>query len=206
MFNKNNYIIVRKAVSLELSNFIMNYFLMQDDVLSQLVKNRLLALDDKMIGTWNDMDVPGAYSKYGDWTTEVLLMYLKNNIEKVVNKELVPTYSYTRVYKKGNKLFHHKDRPSCELSTTIFLGGYSWDFFLKNKKGKTIKVSLDQGDMLVYSGHLLEHWREPLKDKFSVQTFLHYNYKNGPYAKEHIYDKRRMLGLPRLEDLSNLRK
>ena len=95
MFSKNNYIIIRKAVSLELSNFIMNYFLMQDDVLSQLVKNRLLALDDKMIGTWNDMDVPGAYSKYGDWTTEVLLMYLKNNIEKVVKKELVPTYSYT---------------------------------------------------------------------------------------------------------------
>ena len=44
--------------------------------------------------------------------------------------KLVPTYAYCRLYKNGNILRRHKDRPSCEISTTIHLGGTPWPIFM----------------------------------------------------------------------------
>jgi hypothetical protein len=37
--------------------------------------------------------------------------------------KLYPAYTYTRLYKKGDELKRHKDRFSCEISTTMNLGG-----------------------------------------------------------------------------------
>ena len=45
-------------------------------------------------------------------------------MQKETGLDLCPTYSYARLYKKdGDELKRHKDRPSCEISTTINLGG-----------------------------------------------------------------------------------
>ena len=52
------------------------------------------------------------------------------------------------------------------------------------------------GDMLIYAGCDLEHWREPFQGMVCSQVFLHYNHANGPFAKTNIFDKRKMLGLP----------
>ena len=62
------------------------------------------------------------------------------------------------------------------------------------KKG--IKVDLKPGDMLVYSGCELEHWRNKFKGKECVQVFLHYNNRKTPGAKDNMFDKRPHLGLP----------
>ena len=64
----------------------------------------------------------------------------------------------------------------------------------ENTKG--IKVDLKPGDMLVYSGCELEHWREKFKGKECVQVFLHYNNRKTPGAKDNMFDKRPHLGLP----------
>ncbi len=58
------------------------------------------------------------------------------------------------------------------------------------------KVLLDVGDMLVYSGCELEHWREPFDGNICGQVFLHYNHVNGPFADKNRFDGRPMLGLP----------
>ena len=58
------------------------------------------------------------------------------------------------------------------------------------------KVNLKPGDMLVYSGCDLEHWREPFEGEECVQVFLHYNHVNGRFAEQNKFDKRAMLGLP----------
>ena len=105
--------------------------------------------------------------------------------------ELVPTYSYARIYKHGDILHKHKDRPSCEISTTIHLGGDKWSIFIEGTE-----VMLDIGDMLVYSGCELEHWREPFEGNTCAQVFLHYNHLNGPFSKQNRFDKRPMLGVP----------
>jgi hypothetical protein len=55
------------------------------------------------------------------------------------------------------------------------------DITASSKKG--IKVDLKQGDMLVYSGCELEHWRNKFKGKECVQVFLHYNNRKTPERK-----------------------
>ena len=84
----------------------------------------------------------------------------------------------------------HKDRPSCAISTTLFLGGDSWPIYLE----PNIKINLKVGDMLIYDGCELEHWRQKFTGNECAQVFLHYNdYKN----KDFKFDNRPMLGLPK---------
>ena len=93
---------------------------------------------------------------------------------------------------KGDILKKHKDRSSCEISTTLHLGGDPWSIYVEG-----IKIDLNVGDMLIYSGCELEHWREPFEGNVCVQTFLHYNNANGQYADTNKFDKRPMLGIPK---------
>ena len=62
---------------------------------------------------------------------------------------------------------------------------------------KGIKYLLKPGDMIIYSGCELEHWREPFKGNLCGQVFLHYNHANGPFAKTNLFDKRPLLGIPK---------
>ena len=129
---------------------------------------------------------------------ETLLQEIKPVMEKHTGLELQPSYSYARIYKKGDELKRHKDRFSCEISTTMNLGGDDWPIYLEpsgKKDMKGVKVNLKPGDMLVYYGCELEHWREKFKGKDCGQVFLHYN-KSSKTSKENLYDKRPFLGLP----------
>jgi hypothetical protein len=157
--------------------------------------------------------VPNSYAKYADRVMETLLVNTINIMQKKTGLKLVPTYSYCRLYRTGNILKRHKDRPSCEISTTLNLGGDSWPILIdptgsdnvideyKNihKPGapKGVEVNLKPGDMLIYSGCDLEHWREPFQGKLCGQVFLHYNHADGRFAKTNLYDKRPMLGIPK---------
>jgi hypothetical protein len=152
-----------------------------------------------MLGTCDDAQVPNTYSCYGDIAMETLMLKVQPIMEKETSLKLNPSYTYCRVYKKGDKLNRHKDRFSCEISTTMNLGGDDWPIYLEpsGKKGmKGIKVNLQPGDMLVYRGCDLEHWREKFKGDECVQVFLHYNNIATKGSKENIFDKRPHIGLP----------
>jgi hypothetical protein len=47
-----------------------------------------------------------------------------------------------------------------------------------------VKVTLKPGDMLIYSGCELEHWREPFEGNVCGQVFLHYNHRNGSLCRK----------------------
>jgi hypothetical protein len=186
----NKYQVIKSAVSYELANFIFNYFLLKRDAVDFMYKNNITH-DNGMLGTWTDDQIPNTYSHYADPVMETLLMKVLPVMKKETGLELVPTYSYARAYKKGDTLHKHKDRPSCEISTTIHLGGDQWSIFIEGNK-----VILEVGDMLVYSGCELEHWREPFEGDICGQVFLHYNHLNGKFADKNKFDGRPMLGLP----------
>ena len=63
---------------------------------------------------------------------------------------------------------------------------------------KGVRVDLDTGDMLVYSGCDLEHWREPFEGNICHLVFLHYNHRKGPFAEKNKFDQRPILGIPKL--------
>ena len=64
-------------------------------------------------GVWNDQQVPETYSHYSDIVMETLLEDLRSLMEKETGLVLLPTYSYFRIYKKGDILKRHKDREAC---------------------------------------------------------------------------------------------
>jgi hypothetical protein len=150
-------------------------------------------------GVWNDEQIPGTYSHYSDIAMETLLQKLRPSIEKETGLKLNETYSYARIYKKGDVLVRHKDRYSCEVSATLNLGGDSWPIYLEpsGELGKEgVKVDLEPGDMLIYKGCEVEHWREPFEGENCGQVFLHYNNASNEKAEENKYDGRPFLGLP----------
>tara|TARA_R100001086_G_scaffold6826_1_gene4123 strand:+ start:126 stop:635 length:510 start_codon:yes stop_codon:yes gene_type:complete len=163
-----------------------------------------------MLGVWNDQQVPETYSHYGDILMETLLEKVKPVMEEKTGLQLLPTYAYARIYKKDDVLHRHKDRMSCEISTTMNLGGDSWPIYLepdetkgghaedgvyKSENTQGVKVDLEPGDMLVYSGCILEHWREKFEGDNCAQVFLHYN-NIATQGETNKYDSRPHLGLP----------
>ena len=212
----NKYQVIKGALSYELANFIFNYFLLKRDAVQWMYQNNI-TYDTGLHGTWSDKQVPNTYSHYADNVMETLLVKMLPVMAKETGLNLVPTYSYARIYKKGDILRRHKDRPSCEISTTLNLGGDPWPIFIdgagadsvideyksiiKPNAPKGTKVLLDVGDMLVYSGCELEHWREPLEGDVCAQVFLHYNHVNGPFAEKNRFDKRPMLGIPPIRNM-----
>ena len=212
----NKYQVIKKAVSYELANFIFNYFLLKRDAVQWMYQNNI-TYDNGMFGTWTDQQVPNTYSHYGDQVMETLLVKMLPVMAKETGLDLVPTYSYARIYKQGDILRRHKDRPSCEISTTLNLGGDPWPIFIDGTGADSVideykqihkpdapegtKVLLDPGDMLVYSGCELEHWREPFEGQVCGQVFLHYNHRNGPFAEKNKFDKRPLLGIPPIRNM-----
>jgi len=189
-FQQKKYQVIKKATSYELANFILNYFLLKKDAVRYMYQNNIHA-QSSILGTWADQQIPNTYSCYGDFVMDTLLVKMLPVMKKNTGLDLCPTYSYARTYKKGDELKKHRDRPSCEISTTIHLGGDPWAIFIEGTK-----VLLEVGDMLVYSGCELEHWREPFEGNMCGQVFLHYNHVNGPFADKNKFDGRPMLGLP----------
>ena len=194
---KNNYSIQRKVLNKELVKFLQQYFILKKDVYTYLLSNEYISIFDEDMGTFKDAQVPNTYSVYSDLVAETLLIHLHNQMEKILNKELVLNYSYMRVYKNGDILNKHIDRFSCQYSTTLFIGGDNWPIYLKpNQESSPIKVELKEGDMLVYEGCKMEHWRESFTGTECIQVFLHYTDKNHPEAANNKFDGRPYLGLP----------
>lgn len=117
---------------------------------------------------------------------ETLQEKLWTKIEELTGEELLPTYSYARLYKNGNELEKHMDRPACEVSVTIQLGRshhYSWPIYMEGKR-----IDMGEGDAVIYLGCEMEHWRNVCdgpEDYYSGQVFIHFVRRNGPYSNEY---------------------
>jgi hypothetical protein len=181
-FQTHGYCVVRSAVNIELIDFITQY-----------------ALFDEMQDYTPDTDqVIGAHSKYADPCMETMLLNLHPLMEKNTGLELFPTYSFHRVYRPGDELVKHKDRPSCEISCTLSFNynyenkTYNWPIYMDGKK-----VELTPGDLVIYRGCDLDHWRDKFEGAdtdWHVQGFFHYVDKKGPNA-DWKFDKRKTVGV-----------
>ena len=213
MFKKKKYTIIRQAISKDLAAFVANYFLMQKQVYDTCIAARYFWPFENIIGHYENKEeqIPNTYSHYANIAMETLMLKCQPEMEKATGLKLYPAYTYARIYKKGDILQRHKDRFSCEISTTMNLGGDDWPIYLSPNENvgipdgkkittiseaKGIKVDLKPGDMLVYSGCELEHWREKFKVKECIQVFLHYNNRKTRGANDNMFDKRPHLGLP----------
>ena len=122
------------------------------------------------------------------WYNDPLMNSFLNTKLKIVEQKtklkLFPTYAYWRYYVFGGSLDKHTDRPSCEVSITTCVKKYdNWPIIVEGEK-----FELNEGDGILYSGCIEEHWRSGIyKGDGMAQVFFHYVDKNGPF-KHHAYD------------------
>jgi len=132
---------------------------------------------------FNDRQSPGSFAVYKDPVMGFLHGRLWPRIEEVTGLTLLPTYNYMRVYRPGATLEKHTDRSGCEVSATLLVGtnqDESWPLFIEGEQ-----VVQQPGEMAVYRGCEVEHWREPMTgppDAFQIQLFVHYVDADGPYT------------------------
>mgnify|MGYP005990206701 CR=1 FL=1 len=209
-FKEQNYVILKNAIDKKLAEFLYNYFLIKEQVSKTLLTSKYISKFSMEWGTWSDAQCPGTYSHYADVSMETLLLMLKPKMEEATGLRLTENYSYARLYRKGNELKRHKDRFSCEISTTLNLGGDEWPIYIEAHKNvgspddgfasitnnEGTKVILNPGDMLIYKGNICEHWREPFEGNDCVQVFLHYNNVETEGSSSNLYDGRPHIGLP----------
>lgn len=176
---KNGYTVVKNVISKEICDLVCQY-----------------AIFDELQNFSPDVaQVIGAHSKYADPLMESILLKIQSVVEAHTKLHLYPTYSFYRVYRNGDELKIHKDRSSCEISATLCFGyNYKempWPIYMNNNS-----VSLNAGDMVIYKGCELDHWRKKLTiddAKWHIQGFFHYVDSHGQY-KDYKYDKRNYIG------------
>jgi len=146
----------------------------------------------------SEIPIPECFYMYGDLIMDTLLIDSREKIENIIGKKLIPQTSYYRLYLYGNELERHEDREQCELSLTLCLGydaDYNWPIWFKDRDGNEIPIETEPGDMVIYKGCELEHWREKFRGIDHAQVFLHYNLKDGPFSHNHL-DGRVSVGIP----------
>lgn len=189
-FKKNGFLVVRNyldQIGLDI-NVLQEYFYLKG--LTTKVKD--------------DPQTPGSVNYYSDLLTETILKISKSKFEKFTGYNLLPTYSFSRLYLKGNKLTKHTDRMSAEISGTLcidYSGKHHSEIYMSptDKESDATKVILNPGDLCVYNGIKMWHWRDRVKNDWLLHTFLHYVDADGD-KKHLVYDQRSYLGMPSIND------
>ena len=194
------------------SAFVLNGYTHLPGFLDKANCQELVAELEKLVNggkTQRDEQCPISDAVHGAPVFDSLLEQLKPYFEKASGKRLHPTYAYARMYRPGETLKVHTDRPACEISATLTLGfeGKQWPIYMADKgdaqtcrqhttdKGDTVflanesEILMEVGDAVMYRGCDKYHWRNEFEGEWQAQVFLHYVDADGPHADQK-YDGR----------------
>ena len=107
-FQEKGFEKIERYIPRTFSTYLRNYFTLR-------VQN------DPSLG--GDHQAPNSHSVYGDPAFDMAMAMSTQDISHIVGKRLIPQYSYARIYKNGSDLKTHTDRPECQYSVTLCLGG-----------------------------------------------------------------------------------
>lgn len=183
MFQEKGYEVVRNVISKETAKILASQLHLLAKVTFDGVEN---------IG---DEQVPGAPAIYGTPTTDGLLYPLLPIMQRTTGMLLYPTYTYFRVYGKGQDMKRHTDRKACEFSMTLNLHNdpEPWAIYIEGTDKVETSVLLEPGDAMIYRGMQCPHWRNTYTGNMQIQVFLHYVGQQGR-CFNHKFDKRKSLG------------
>jgi hypothetical protein len=143
---------------------------------------------------FKELEISGEYTKDGQAPNSPAIYNFKPFLELLCQKTpevsalleepVLPTYTYARIYKNGEVLERHRDRPACEISLTLHIAGdAAWDIGIQKPSKEEVNLSLNPGDAMIYLGCIADHWRDtPFTGQNYSQVFLHYVRSNGDNA------------------------
>jgi hypothetical protein len=122
----------------------------------------------------------------------------------LTGRDLLPTYNYFRLYRKGDVCRVHSDREACEHSLSLTLGysdGHTWPFEIGTQPisepgpirddfgvDPFRSIAMQPGDAVLYRGVQHRHGRiAPNPNRWSAHLFLHWVERDGPHAA-HAFD------------------
>jgi hypothetical protein len=181
-FRERRYLLVKGILPQTLLEYLKVYY--------------AILMANNRFGT--DSQCPSSLSLGGDAALDAVLEWIRPEVSRLVGFDLVPTYSYTRQYARGELLTRHTDRAACEISVTASIqipkeAGPSV-VHLKPPNFDETKVEMFEGDGCVYAGTEVEHWRERFRVGGYIQLFLHFIAKHGRNYPKLIFDGRGCLG------------
>lgn len=157
------------------------------------VVSKYALLKESYSFTPDTAQVINAHAVYADFLMESLLLDYKEKVEKIIGLSLIPTYSFYRVYRRGQELTPHIDRPACEISVSVC---YEYDYRGKEYEWPLVMgdnpIVMKPGDGAIYRGIDINHFRPVFnvpQDSYHIQGFYHYVDANGPWTS-HAYDKK----------------
>jgi hypothetical protein len=128
----------------------------------------------------NDPQAPNSLAKYNYLPFVKFLVKKIPDVSKSLQEDVLPTYTYTRIYSHGEILSRHRDRPACEISITLNLKkDTDWPIWFQKPSGEEISLELNEGDAVMYFGEVSDHWRNAYQGQEHIQLFLHYVRASG---------------------------
>lgn len=177
--------LVKNAIPIELCNFLSIEFQMMKDNIDML----------EITNAYNDPMCIGSFSWYAPLPFETLLEYMKPKVEEITQLKLYPTYSYARIYQNNAMMEKHTDRRSSEIAVSCCLEkDVDWPLMFEDTD-QELSIHMDVGDICIYRGIEVPHWRNTYTGSRQIQAFLMYVDANGPYNYLK-YDTRPMLAAP----------
>lgn len=131
------------------------------------------------------------YRFYSDTLMETILQNSCEFISKVTESKLVPTYSMTYMYMKGDE-YQEDSNNSSEISALLCLG-ISDDANNISIIVNDTEIKLATGNILVYNSRNIKPELKSISNHWLLQAILNFVDIDGPY-KDNIYDKRPYLG------------
>lgn len=125
---------------------------------------------------------------------DAILLAYQSQVEKYFNRDMIPSYIFTREYYEGASLDIHTDREQCQYSVSVTIykpaGVNSQLVFCDDKDGTNpVVVDMEEGDAIIFNGASAyggkNHYRPPVIGGNCVTAFLHYvDIDNGTTAQE----------------------
>ena len=164
---KNNYMVVPGFIDLDYAKRLETEFI----------------LTDAKFKFDGDPQAPNSASCFNFHPAVELLTNKTSAVSELIGETVLPTYTYSRIYRNGSILEKHTDRPSCEISLTVHLGGDKpWAIWIETPEREKKCVTLNPGDAMLYLGCVAPHWRGRFEGDHYAQMFLHYVRSRGLYG------------------------
>ena len=191
-YKTDNFKIIKGVLSKDTCRILAREFRMTRDVLH-------FTADRSKKYPFADEMVDNSFSWYSPLCFESLAdTVIKDVVSSVLEEPVVPTYSYGRIYYNGSELKKHVDRACSEIAVSVCLdidnSVADWPLFVHVSENHIEKVLQSPGDIIIYDGNKLPHWRTVYHGHEHINAFMFYVKENGPRSSL-IYDTRQCLGL-----------
>lgn len=115
----NNYLHIPNFISKEEANSLANQLIEYSKLPGNLMKS-----DDQALNS---------LAMYNYLPFVKFLVKKIPDVSKALQEDVLPTYTYTRIYSHGEVLNRHRDRPACEISITLNLKkDIEWPIWFQN--------------------------------------------------------------------------